>query len=141
MEAIMAEQTKLKACHECWANFTLAEWNELEPASEQDEGLPSLERRHCSKCGAVLVLDMDGVESIADEGHGTLPPPAPVKVSATAPIDQDHRDALRLIATWLRRASPMAHQAIRIWLNHVPTKADAVTVGELRKLVAPGQRR
>jgi hypothetical protein len=54
-------ETPIKACHECWRNYTLSEWDRLEPDAEQQEGKP--ERRICS-CGVVLELDREGLDEL-----------------------------------------------------------------------------
>jgi hypothetical protein len=55
-------ETPIKACHQCWANFTLTEWDKLEQTDDQEAGKP--ERRKCAKCGAVLELDRAGLDEL-----------------------------------------------------------------------------
>ena len=70
-------ETPIKSCHECWANYTLTEWNGLElvaradPPGETTGDEPidfgdayTVETRTCSKCGAELELDLAGLDDL-----------------------------------------------------------------------------
>ncbi len=161
MEADMATRVKtpMKACHECWSNFTLAEWDELQPASEHqpDPGAPDLEARHCSKCGAVLTLDRAGIDELdltddAAEYERHHPDADRVTADMVAPLAKEAAEPATVVATQpaaptlpahtrqqvllasLRRLSPNVLHGIWLWMGRLPKEADGATLGELRAL-------
>ena len=151
----MAERitTPCKACHECWANFTLAEWDELQAASEHqpDPESPNVEARHCSKCGAVLTLDRSGLDDLdltddPAEYERHHPNAARVMVSeivkpATeqapskpAQPDLDAKFRQQVLVASLRRLPAHVLHGIWLWVGRLPHEADGATLAELRKL-------
>lgn len=148
-------ETPIKSCHECWRNFTLAEWDRLEQV-EHDDG--ETDRRKCSGCGAELELDRTGLDELdltddaaayekahPDADRVTADMVAPLRtpkvgIESVAPSKPTYPPELveQIVRTSMRNTAPQVAYGVTQWINRCPREADAYTLGELRALVGRG---
>lgn len=150
----MAERvdTPIKSCHECWANYTLAEWDKLQEVEHQDG---DIDRRECGKCGAELDLDRSGLDDLdltddpaayeaahpdADRVTADMIAPLRVAHAPTEPPTPKRSPELveQIVRVSLRRTAPQIAHGVAQWINRCPREADAYTLAELRALLARG---
>jgi hypothetical protein len=157
MEENMARiKTPIKSCNVCWRNYTLSEWELLELKAERGP----FEDRECAQCCTLLTIDRTGLDELdltddADDyravhpgtARDPLPVAEPVKASAVAPLTKATTEIKRsptspqaVVQTWLHRTAPQIQESVKLWIAHLPTDADAFTLGELRALFRSGWR-
>ena len=144
-------ETPIKSCHDCWRNYTLSEWKDLELVAKDG----TLETKHCA-CGEELTLDRDGLEDLdltddpndyethhagavvqpsrVVEANISKPKPTPASSSSSS-SSSSNPITRNIVAASYRRSAPGIKEGVRRWLQMVPHQADAFTLGELRELM------